>query len=222
MFGKQRTAQSITEGREGYAKRNDVVIRMKVIIGLGNPGNQYAMTRHNIGAMTVTRLSSLWGITLTHRNPHALVGQGVVDNQTVVLAKSRTFMNQSGEPVAYLVNRFRIPLEDLLIIYDDMDLPLGTTRIRPRGGNGGHNGLRSIIDVLRTEDVPRMRLGVGRSPVASAISHVLSRFTEEEEPAVEHLLNRAVEAAACFVGEGVDEAMNKFNRMLENIDEDDN
>jgi len=213
---------SITEGKEGHAKRNDVAVGMKVIIGLGNPGNQYTMTRHNIGAMTVTRLSSLWGITLTRRNPYALLGQGVVDNQTVVLAKPRTFMNQSGEPVAYLVNRFRIPLEDLLIIYDDMDLPLGTTRIRPRGGNGGHNGLRSIIDVLRTEDVPRMRLGVGRSPVVSAIGHVLSQFNEEEGPAVEHLLNRAVEAAACFVEEGVVEAMNKFNRTLVDVDGDDN
>ena len=222
MFWRQSAVLSITEGKVVDAKRNVAVGRMKVIIGLGNPGNQYAATRHNIGAMTITRLSSLWGIALTRRNPYALVGQGVVDNQTVVLAKPRSFMNQSGESVAYLVNRFRIPLEDLLIIYDDMDLPLGTTRIRPRGGNGGHNGLRSIIDVLKTEDVPRMRLGVGRSPVESAISHVLSQFTEEETPEVDQLLNRAVEAAACFVGEGVDEAMNKFNRMLENIDDDDN
>ena len=222
MFWRQCSDLSIIEGKKVNAKRNVVVVRMKVIIGLGNPGNRYDMTRHNIGAMTITRLSSLWGIALTRRNPHALVGQGVVDNQTVVLAKPRTFMNLSGEPVAYLVNRFRIPFEDLLIIYDDMDLPLGTTRIRPRGGNGGHNGMRSIIDVLRTQDVPRMRLGVGRSPVVSAISHVLSQFTEEEGPAVDHLLNRAVEAVACFVGEGVDEAMNKFNRVLEGIDEDNN
>ncbi len=195
---------------------------MKVIVGLGNPGKKYATTRHNIGAMVITRLSLLWGITLIRRNPYALVGQGVVGDQTVVLATPLTFMNLSGEPVAYLVNRFRISLEDLMIIYDEMDLPLGTTRIRPRGGNGGHNGLRSIIDVLKTEDVPRMRLGVGRSPVVSAISHVLSQFTKEEGPAVEQLLNRAVEAATCFAEEGVDEAMNKFNRILGDFDDGDN
>ena len=212
----------IAEDEEDHANTNVVVVRMKVIVGLGNPGKKYSTTRHNIGAMTIARLSLLWGITLTRRNPYALVGQGVVGDQSVVLAKPRTFMNLSGEPVAYLVNRFHISLEDLLIIYDEMDLPLGTTRIRPRGGNGGHNGLRSIIDALKTEDVPRMRLGVGRSPVVNAISHVLSQFTKEEVPALEQLLNRAVEASACFVEEGVDEAMNKFNRNLGNIDGDDN
>ena len=213
---------SIVEGKEGHANTIVFAVRMKVIIGLGNPGKKFTATRHNIGAMTITRLSLLWGITLTRRNAYALVGQGVVGDQTVVLARPRTFMNLSGEPVAYLVNRFRISIEDLLIIYDEMDLPLGTTRIRPRGGNGGHNGLRSIIDVLKTEDVPRMRLGVGRSPVVSAISHVLSQFTKEEVPAVEQLLNRAVEAATCFVEEGVDEAMNKFIRIVGDIDDDDN
>ena len=130
---------SIAEGKEGHANTNVVVVSMKVIVGLGNPGNKYATTRHNIGSMAITRLSLLWGITLTRRNPYALVGQGVVGDQSVVLARPRTFMNLSGDPVAYLVNRFRISLEDLLIIYDEMDLPLGVTRIRPRGGNGGHN-----------------------------------------------------------------------------------
>ena len=193
---------------------------MKVIVGLGNPGEKYANTRHNIGAMAIARLSSLWGISLTRRNPYALVGQGVVNDETVVLARPRSFMNQSGGAVAYLVNRFRISLEDLLIIYDEMDLPLGTTRIRPSGSNGGHNGLRSIIDALKTQDVPRMRLGVGRSPYADAISHVLGKFEEGESPEVDKLLNRAVEAAACFVVEGVNEAMNKFNQIT--LDTNDN
>ena len=185
---------------------------MKVIVGLGNPDSKYENTRHNIGAMVIARLSKLWGITLARRNPHALVGPGVVGEDTVVLARPRTYMNQSGGPVAYLVNRFHIPLEDLLIIYDEMDLPLGTTRIRPGGSNGGHNGLRSIINALKTQDVPRMRLGVGRSPYADAISHVLGQFTKDESPEVEELLDRAVEAATCFVEAGVNEAMNKFNQ----------
>lgn len=185
---------------------------MKVIVGLGNPDRKYENTRHNIGAMVITRLSKLWGITLARRNPHALVGQGVVGEETVVLARPRTYMNQSGGPVAYLVNRFHIPLEDLLIIYDEMDLPLGTTRIRPGGSNGGHNGLRSIIDALKTQDVPRMRLGVGRSPYADAISHVLGQFTKDESLEVEKLLDRAVDVATCFVEAGVNEAMNMFDQ----------
>jgi PTH1 family peptidyl-tRNA hydrolase len=186
---------------------------MKVIVGLGNPGEKYTNTRHNIGAMAITRLSTLWGIELTRRNPHALVGQGVVGDETVILARPRTFMNLSGGPVAYLVNRFHIPLEDLLIVYDEMDLPLGTMRIRPGGSNGGHNGLRSIIDTLKTQDVPRMRLGVGRSPHANAISHVLGEFTKTESAEVDKLLDRAVQAVASFVGEGINEVMNKFNQI---------
>ena len=195
---------------------------MKVIVGLGNPDKKYENTRHNIGDTVIARLSKLWGITLARRNPHALVGQGVVGDETVVLARPRTYMNQSGGPVAYLVNRFHIPLEDLLIIYDEMDLPLGTTRIRPGGSNGGHNGLRSIIDALKTQDVPRMRLGVGRSPYADAISHVLGQFTKDESMEVEKLLDRAVEAATCFVEAGVNEAMNKFNQMPPDSDDNGN
>ena len=195
---------------------------MKVIVGLGNPDRKYENTRHNIGAMVVARLSSLWGISLTRRNPHALVGQGVVGEETVVLARPRTYMNQSGGPVAYLVNRFHIPLEDLLIIHDEMDLPLGTTRIRPGGSNGGHNGLRSIIDALKTQDVPRMRLGVGRSPYSDAISHVLGQFTKDESLEVEKLLDRAVDAATCFVEAGVNEAMNRFNQTPSDFDDNGN
>ena len=195
---------------------------MKVIVGLGNPDKKYDNTRHNVGAMAVARLSKLWGISLARRNPHALVGQGVVGDETVVLAKPRTYMNQSGGPVAYLVDRFRIPLEDLLIIYDDMDLPLGMTRVKPGGSNGGHNGLRSIINTLKTQDVPRMRLGVGRSAVSDAISHVLGQFTKSETPGVERLLDRAVEAAVCFVEEGINGAMNKFNQMPTNSENAEN
>ena len=121
---------------------------MKVIVGLGNPTPKYANTRHNIGAMTVDRLCKQCGITLERRNRYVLLGQGRFEGNEVVLAKPRSFMNLSGEPVAYLAARFRVKLEDMLIVYDDMDLPLGVTRMRPEGGHGGHNGLRSIIDTL--------------------------------------------------------------------------
>lgn len=193
---------------------------MKVIVGLGNPGPKYADTRHNIGAMVIARLSSLWGIRLGRRSRQALIGQGSVGGEDVVLARPRSFMNQSGGPVAYLVNRLRIGVEDVLIIYDEMDLPLGVTRIRPDGSDGGHNGMRSIIEVLGTQDVPRMRLGVGRSPVADPISHVLGEFTQDERTQVDKLLDRAVEAVACFVAEGVNEAMNRFNQAPSDQDEE--
>ena len=121
---------------------------MKVIVGLGNPTPRYSNTRHNIGAMTVDRLCKQWGIRLERRNRYALVGQGRVDGQAVALAKPRSFMNLSGEPVAYLQARFRVKLGDMLVVLDDMDLPLGVTRMRPEGGHGGHNGLRSILDTL--------------------------------------------------------------------------
>ena len=185
---------------------------MKVIVGLGNPTPKYANTRHNIGAMTVERLCKQWGITLERRNRYVLLGQGRFEGNEVVLAKPRSFMNLSGEPVAYLAARFRVKLQDMLIVYDDMDLPLGVTRMRPEGGHGGHNGLRSIIDTLGKQDIPRLRLGVGRSPVEDAIRHVLGGFTNAEAPAVDRLLARAAEAVSCFVVDGVEAAMNRFNQ----------
>lgn len=185
---------------------------MKVIVGLGNPAPKYAETRHNIGAMTVDRLCRQWGIRLERKNRYALLGSGRVEGNEVALAKPRSYMNLSGEPLAYLAARFRVKLRDILVVYDDMDLPLGVTRLRPEGGHGGHNGMRSIIDTLGSQDIPRLRLGVGRSPVEGSVRHVLGAFTAEEAPAVERLLARAAEAVACFVTDGVEAAMNRFNQ----------
>ena len=185
---------------------------MKVIVGLGNPTPKYANTRHNVGAMTVDRLCRQWGISLERKNRYALLGSGWVEGNAVALAKPRLFMNLSGEPVAYLTARFRVKPEDMLIVYDDMDLPLGATRVRREGGHGGHNGMRSIIDTLGRQEIPRLRLGVGRSPVEDPIRHVLGGFTDAEAEAVERLLSRASEAVGCFVAEGVEAAMNRFNQ----------
>lgn len=185
---------------------------MKVIVGLGNPAPKYANTRHNVGAMTVDRLCKQWGISLERKNRYALLGSAWVEGNEVALAKPRSFMNLSGEPVAYLTARFRVKLEDMLIVYDDMDLPLGVTRLRADGGHGGHNGMRSIIDTLGKQEIPRLRLGVGRSAVDDPIRHVLGGFTAAEAGAVERLLTRAAEAVACFVTEGVEAAMNRFNQ----------
>ncbi len=185
---------------------------MKVIVGLGNPTPKYANTRHNVGAMTVDRLCKQWGISLERKNQYALLGSAWVDGNEVALAKPRSYMNLSGEPVAYLTARYRVKSEDLLIVYDDMDLPLGVTRVRADGGHGGHNGMRSIIDTLGKQEIPRLRLGVGRSPVDDPIRHVLGGFTDAESGAVERLLTRATEAVHCFVSEGVEAAMNRFNQ----------
>jgi len=193
---------------------------MKVIVGLGNPTPKYANTRHNVGAMTVDRLCKQWGISLERKYRYALLGQGWVDGAEIALAKPRSFMNLSGEPVAYLTTRLRVKPQDMLIVYDDMDLPLGVTRVRAEGGHGGHNGMRSIIDTLGNQDIPRLRLGVGRSPVDDPIRHVLGGFTDSEAAAVERLLARAAEAAACFVAEGVEAAMNRFNQAPPDGDAD--
>ena len=193
---------------------------MKVIVGLGNPTPKYVNTRHNVGAMTVDRLCKKWGISLERKNRYALLGQGWVDGVEIALAKPRSFMNLSGEPVAYLMARLRMRPQDMLIVYDDMDLPLGITRVRAEGGHGGHNGMRSIIDTLGNQDIPRLRLGVGRSPVDDPIRHVLGGFTDSEAAAVERLLERAAEAASCFVAEGVEAAMNRFNQAPPDGDED--
>lgn len=193
---------------------------MKVIVGLGNPTPKYANTRHNVGSMTVDRLCKQWGISLERKNRYALLGSGWVDGNEIALAKPRSFMNLSGEPVAYLTARLRVKPADMLIVYDDMDLPLGVTRLRSEGGHGGHNGMRSIIDTLGKQEIPRLRLGVGRSPVDDPIRHVLGGFTVAEAEAVERLLVRAAEAATCFVTEGVEAAMNRFNQAPSSGDEE--
>ena len=183
---------------------------MKLIVGLGNPGKAYTNSRHNVGFRCVDRFARLNHIPLTRRQQRAKVGTGVVAKTEVVVAKSRTFMNLSGEAVGRLVRRFGLPLEDLLVIHDDLDLPLGKVRIRQRGGSGGHKGIQSIIASLGSQDFPRIRVGIGR-PDGDEISYVLSDFTAAEKQVIEEAVATASDAIHCILTEGIEAAMNRCN-----------
>ncbi|MFZ5595738.1 MAG: aminoacyl-tRNA hydrolase [Bacillota bacterium] len=187
---------------------------MHLIVGLGNPGREYAGTRHNMGFRLVDLLAEKMGAPVNKSMFGALTGRGVLEGRTVTLAKPQTYMNLSGESVAGLVNWFKIPISSLVVAVDDIDLPPGRIRIRPRGGDGGHRGLKSIIERLGTGDFARIRIGVGRPehPDYEVTDWVLGRFSEEEERLAARALETAVEALAVLVGEGVESAMNRYNR----------
>jgi len=154
----------------------------------------------------------MWGISLSDRRAKAVLGQGQRGGQDVVLAKPRTFMNHSGEGVAYLLNRFAARPSDLVVIYDDMSLPLGKLRIRPIGSDGGHNGIRSIIATLGTQAFPRIRVGIGQPPLAQdQVAYVLGRFNEAESTLISQAATLVADVVACLLEENIDAAMNRFN-----------
>ena len=185
---------------------------MKVIVGLGNPGDRYRNTRHNIGFQCIDLLSRQWGIGLRERRAKAILGRGRRLERDVVLAKPRTFMNRSGDAIAYLVARFGVKPADIVVIYDEMDLPVGKIRIRPGGSPAGHNGIRSIIGELHTQAFPRVRVGIGQPEArGEQVSHVLNRFTDEEAPAISEVIQRVAEALDCLLEENITVAMNRFN-----------
>jgi peptidyl-tRNA hydrolase, PTH1 family len=185
---------------------------MRIIVGLGNPGAKYRCSRHNVGLRCVDAMARRWGIAMSDRRALAVLGQGYHQGQGIVLAKPRTFMNNSGEAAAYLLTRFRARPADLLVIYDEMDLPPGKLRIRPSGGPAGHNGIRSIIAALGTQGFPRIRVGIGHPPEGrDQISHVLTGFTEDESPLIAETVDRVVEAVECLLAEDIAVAMNRFN-----------
>jgi PTH1 family peptidyl-tRNA hydrolase len=183
-----------------------------VIVGLGNPGGEYAQTRHNVGFWCVDILAKEHSIALGRRHRTALVGEGVIAGSRVALAKPRTYMNLSGEAVRYLLARYRVSPRQLLVIYDDMDLPLGKLRLRPSGSAGGHNGIKSIIQATGSQEFPRIRIGIGR-PAEGLVGreHVLGHMSSEERKAAEDAVRRAAEAVAFILTEGIEAAMNRFN-----------
>ncbi len=193
---------------------------MKIIIGLGNPGLTYANSRHNIGFMCISRFAKDHKITFDKKQGQARVGFGEIAGQQVVLARPQTFMNASGEAVDYLVNRYKVTMDDLIVIHDDMDLPLGKIRIRRGGRSAGHKGIESIIGCLDDPDFIRVRVGIGK-PEANGerdkevIGFVLDNFTDEEGTIINETIARVGEAVLCLITEGLEPAMNKFNRSLE-------
>ena len=185
---------------------------MKVILGLGNPGRSFAKSRHNVGFRCIDALAHRHSIGLEERRRHAVLGHGDMAGVPVVLAKPRTYMNRSGVAARYLLDRFHVGPEDLLVVYDDMDLPIGTIRLRAGGGAAGHHGIESIMAELGTREFPRLRIGVGHPPDREhTVSHVLGPFTAEEAKAIEEPLERAVAAAAWVMEYGLESAMNHFN-----------
>lgn len=183
-----------------------------LIVGLGNPGQEYRNNRHNVGFMVIDRLGQEWGLRLSKLQSKALIGMGRVLGYRVILAKPQTYMNLSGQAVSGLVRFYKLPLENLLVIHDDLDLPLGTIRVRPSGGSAGQKGLNSIIQQLGTKDFPRLRIGIGRPPGRmSPADYVLHDFSAEEQETLALVQERAVEAVQSFIHLGLEQTMNRFN-----------
>ena len=185
---------------------------MRLIVGLGNPGTRYRLTRHNVGFQCVDALSHCWNIPVNQRRPKVVLGLGSRAGEEIVLAKPRTFMNLSGDGVEYLLTRFAARLEDLIVVYDDMMLPLGRIRIRGSGGDGGHKGMQSIIEKLNNKDFSRVWLGIGAPPPEEdPVDYVLGRFSEVESPLVATAVKSVPLALDCLLEEGLEAAMNRFN-----------
>jgi PTH1 family peptidyl-tRNA hydrolase len=192
---------------------------MKLIVGLGNPGKRYAHNRHNVGFQCIDLLAKRNSLQIKRSQCQSKVGGGAIAGVEVVLARPQTFVNVSGEAVKGLMYKYRISVDDLIIICDDLDLPAGKVRIRQNGGSGGHNGLKSIIAEIGTQDFCRVKIGIGRPPgeegagmdEEAVISYVLGNFSPDEVQLIEPAITRAVEAIECLLTEGIVAAMNKFN-----------
>lgn len=183
-----------------------------LIVGLGNPGASYEKTRHNLGFMLVDLLAREAQTLVKRDECRALVGRAVIGNETVELAKPQTYMNLSGESISCLLAKPDRGVEKLIVISDDLALPLGTIRLRPKGSHGGHNGLRSTIDCLKTSDFIRLRIGImPEHPLANTRNYVLDNFAKGEVETVENVLERGAEAIHAVLSEGVEKAMARFN-----------
>ena len=186
-----------------------------LLVGLGNPGREYRETRHNAGFMVIDRFAEEAGIPLGRVQQKAIIGSGSLGEHKVLLAKPQTYMNLSGQSVSALVRFYKVPLEQLLIVYDDIDLPFGTLRMRPGGSSGGHKGMQSIIDRLGTQDIPRLRIGVGRPRGSkAAANYVLDEFNGREKLDLPYILDRATQAVQDWIRFGLAEAMNRHNLNL--------
>ena len=186
-----------------------------LIVGLGNPGREYSGTRHNVGFMAIDTLCQELGIRITRMQSRALVGNGLLEANKVILAKPQTFMNLSGQAVSGLVKFYKVSLEELIVIHDDIDLPLGTIRLRPSGGSAGQKGLASTMDYLGTNGFPRLRIGIGRPPGRmEAADYVLQNFAAGEQEILTEILERVSKAVQVFILDGIEAAMTQFNGAL--------
>lgn len=187
-----------------------------LIVGLGNPGREYKNNRHNVGFMLLDRLAARLAETFKRYELNALVAKVSFQGRRLILAKPQTYMNNSGLAVRSLVRYYKVPLENLMVVYDDVDLPFGQLRLRPGGGSAGHKGMNSIQEQLGTEEFPRLRFGIGRPPGRmEAADYVLQDFSRDESELLSQILDRGVDAILLFLSEGLEKAMNVYNTKAE-------
>ena len=192
---------------------------MKLIVGLGNPGQSYARNRHNAGFMCISRFARDHRIPFERKKSNARIGQGVVDTVPVILARPQTYMNASGKAVGGLLRAFKLAIDDLIVVHDDLDLPLARIRVRKGGSSGGHNAVQSIIRDAGSADFVRVRIGIGRPPRSDnpefseqdVVDYVLADFTSSEQEAIDRIIPTVSEALQCILSEGFVSAMNRFN-----------
>jgi len=185
---------------------------IRLVAGLGNPGSEYAATRHNIGFMVVDQLAAQFGSTWENSTKWDVQ---IAKCGNVFLAKPMSYMNRSGHALLTIAQFYKIQPPQILVVLDDTALPLGRLRLRAGGGSGGHNGLESVIVQFGTEEIPRLRIGIGEAPPAASVDYVLGRFFEEEKPIVRSAIDRAVEAVKCAIDNNLISAMNIFNKTEE-------
>jgi peptidyl-tRNA hydrolase, PTH1 family len=207
------TENSVSESPAGSTSRPGLPPEPYLIVGLGNPGRDYKKSRHNLGFMTLDKLAERLDVRFTRVQNKTLVTDARYAERRLVLAKPQTYMNLSGQAVGSLVRFYKIPIEQFMVVYDDIDLPTGSLRMRPGGGSGGHRGLKSIIQGLGSEEFPRLRLGVGRPPGRlDPANYVLQNFDRTDGDLIVEVLNLASDAILEFIKEGIQQAMTRYNR----------
>jgi PTH1 family peptidyl-tRNA hydrolase len=188
-----------------------------LIVGLGNPGQEYKNNRHNIGHMVVDQLAHTWGGEIKKKQARSFVLEHDFAGMHIILAKPRTFMNESGRAIQSLLASFKVPVEKMFVIYDELDLPLGTIRIRPSGGTGGHRGMRSIQQKIGSQEFPRMRVGIGRPPgKMDPAKFVLQNFSDGESTLLDTICDHAIACLQLYLREGINAAMNHCNQPIDN------
>ncbi|HDR8243225.1 TPA: aminoacyl-tRNA hydrolase [Bacillus cereus] len=194
------------------SKKESSGTRMKLIVGLGNPGREYELTRHNIGFMAIDELAKRWNISLNEQKFKGVFGAGFVNGEKVILLKPLTYMNLSGESIRLLMDYYKIDVEDFVVMYDDLDIPVGKLRLRMKGSAGGHNGVKSMISHLGTQEFQRIRMGIDRPKNGmKVVDYVLGRFTSEEIPDVNHSIEKAADACEEWLNKPFLQIMNTFN-----------
>lgn len=194
---------------------------MNVIVGLGNPGKKYEQTKHNIGFITLDNLAEKNQIKISKIKHKSLVGEGIISGKKVLLVKPQTFMNLSGNSVREIVNYYDIPMENLIVIYDDIDIPLGSLRIRKKGSAGTHNGMRSIIYDLESDQFPRVRIGIGNERKGNLAGYVIGKFQKEHIRIMEDAVKNAVKAIECLLEKDIDISMGTYNSIVKPKNEED-